>query len=115
LTAAATGAAQATSTTYLPVPACQASLWLSACSTPPANRTAAEMAADDSIARQVKEELLRDPRIYDSHIEVTAERGVVRLHGVIAEAEDFAEARRVAKSVPGVKNVVSELHLVDRR
>ena len=95
--------------------ACQGSLWLFACSTVPSSRTTAEVAADDSIAKQVKEALLRDPRIYDEHIEVTADRSVVRLYGVIAEAEDFAEATRVAKSVPGVKNVISELRLVDRR
>jgi osmotically-inducible protein OsmY len=92
-----------------------ASLLLTACSTALATRTAAESAADDSIARQLKEALSRDQRIYDAHIEVTSDRGVVRLYGVIAEAEDFAEARRVAWSVPGVKKVISELRLVDRR
>src|ERR1700688_265386 len=54
--------------------ACQGSPWLFACSTVPSSRTTAEVAADDSIAKQVKEALLRDPRIYDEHIEVTADR-----------------------------------------
>jgi osmotically-inducible protein OsmY len=94
---------------------CQALFGLSACTTAPATRSPAEVAADATIARQVKEALSSDPSIYDAHIEVTADRGVVRLYGVIAEAEDFAEARRVAKSVPGVRKVVSELRLVDRR
>jgi osmotically-inducible protein OsmY len=78
-------------------------------------RTAAEIAADDDIATRVTAALQRDPSIYDSHIDVTTERGVVTLRGVIAESDDFAEARRVARSVVGVKKVLSDLTLVDPR
>jgi len=95
--------------------ACQGVLCLYACATAPSDRAASDTAADDRIASDVKAALLRDPRIYDAHIEVTADRGVVRLHGVVAETEDFAEARRVAKSIRGVKTVISDLRLVDRR
>ena len=86
-----------------------------ACSTAPADRTEAEQLADDDIVARVKVAFLHDLRIYDAHIDITANRGVVHLSGVISYADDFAETWRVAKSVTGVRKVISDLQLVDRR
>ena len=93
----------------------QALLWIYACSTTPTDRTEAERAADDEIVARVKVAFLRDLRIYEEHIDVSANRGVVHLSGVISYADDFSETWRVAKSVAGVKKVTSDLQLVDRR
>jgi len=93
----------------------QAFFWISTCATEPAERTASEQATDDAVAARVKAALVRDPYLYVEHIDVTANRGVVRLSGVVAEADDLTNAVRVAKSVAGVKRVLNDLKLVDRR
>jgi osmotically-inducible protein OsmY len=94
----------------LPVMVCA-----NACTTAPSNRSDTQRLVDVELAARIKDALLHDPRIYDAHIDVTAYYRVVRLSGTVSEAEDFAEAKHVAKSVPGVKGVISELNLVDRR
>jgi len=109
------------------VPAARRRLWLcvalvlcvvayaNACTTAPSSRSDTQRQVDVELAARVKDALLHDPRIYDAHIDVTAYYRVVHLSGTVSEAEDFAEAKHVAKSVPGVKGVISELNLVDRR
>ena len=89
--------------------------YLYACSATPAHRTLSEAMADEVLAAQVREALRRDPMLYDAHITVNAERGVVRLSGVLSEADDFYQVRRIANGVPGVTRVVNNLQLVDRR
>jgi osmotically-inducible protein OsmY len=93
----------------------QTLIWVCACATAPVVRTEAEQLADDDIVARVKVAFLHDLRIYDAHIEITANRGVVHLSGVVSYADDFAETWRVAKSVAGVRKVISDLQLVDRR
>jgi hypothetical protein len=93
----------------------QALVLVSACSTRPADLTGPDKASDDAVAARVKLALLQDPYLYVEHINVTATRGVVRLSGVAAEADDFAKAIHIAKSVAGVKSVINDMQLVDRR
>jgi osmotically-inducible protein OsmY len=93
----------------------QAILWMSACSTTPAYGSAEDRLADEALATRVQDALRRDPLLYDVHITVTAEAGVVRLSGVLSEADDIYEVRRIVKAVPGVTRVANDLRLVDRR
>jgi osmotically-inducible protein OsmY len=88
-----------------------ATLSVGACATQP-RRTPAECAADDATAVKVEQALLGDPQIYARHINVDAERGVVRLSGFVWSGEDFFEAKRVAATVPGVTGVISELEMM---
>jgi osmotically-inducible protein OsmY len=88
-----------------------ATLSVGACATQP-RRTAAERAADDATAARVEQALSGDPQIYARHIDVDAERGVVRLSGFVWSSEDFFEAKRVAATVPGVTGVISELEMM---
>jgi osmotically-inducible protein OsmY len=88
---------------------------VNACTTAPLNRSETQRLVDVELAARVKDALLHDPRIYSAHIDVTAYNRVVRLSGTVEEAEDFAEAKHVTKSVPGIKGVISDLNLVDRR
>ena len=87
-----------------------AMLAVAACTTQP-RRTPAERVADDAVAAKVQQALLSDPQIYARHIDVDAERGVVRLSGFVWSSEDFFEAKRVAATVPGVTGVISELEM----
>jgi osmotically-inducible protein OsmY len=95
--------------------ALQASLCVSACAATPGYRTPDERQADEALAIQVQDALRRAPLLYDVHITVTAVGGVVRLSGVLSEADDFYEVRRIASAVPGVRRVDANLQLVDRR
>ncbi len=70
---------------------------------------------DEALVTRVRDILRRDPVLYDAHVAVTAEGGVVRLFGVLSEADDFYEVRRIVGAVPGVRRVASDLQLVDRR
>ena len=72
----------------------------------------AERAADAGLAARVEQALLGDSRIYARHVDVDAERGIVRLSGFVYSGEDLYEARRVAATVPGVLSVSSELELI---
>lgn len=87
----------------------------SACATVPLSQTPEQLLADAATAARVQDALRRDPVLYDTHVDVAVVGGVVRLSGVLSEAEDFYEVRRVASIVPGVTRVVSNLQLVDRR
>ena len=81
------------------------------CATPPP-RTAAERSGDAVIAAQVEAALLADPTVYARHIDVTVERGVVRLAGYVWSTQDFRLARQDAASVVGVKTVQMDLELL---
>ena len=93
------------------VMALAAFLTVSACATQPA-RSPTERAADEELATRVEQVLAHDSRIYARHIDVDAERGVVRLSGFVWSGADFYEARRVAAAVPGVTAVESRLEMM---
>ncbi len=82
-----------------------------ACAVGP-RRTDAELASDAVIAAQVEAALLADPEVYARHVDVTVDRGVVRLGGYVWSAQDFRLARRDAASVVGVKNVETQMELM---
>lgn len=67
--------------------------------------------ADRVIATHVKEALLRAPYLYAKHGDVEVDRGVVHLDGMIWANDDFRDTRLIAKSVPGVIDVVPGLDL----
>ena len=90
-------------------------LAVSACATTHVHRTPDELRSDEDLANRVRETLREDPLLYDAHVAVSAEGGVVRLTGVLSEADDFYEVRRVVRAIPGVTRVASDLQLVDRR
>lgn len=70
-----------------------------------APKTPEERAADAATTAQVEAALRADPVLYARHINVTVDRGVVRLDGFVWSNDDYALARNDASSVPGVKGV----------
>ncbi len=74
-------------------------------------RSEAEQAADATLAANVEQLLSNDSRIYARHIVVSAERGVIRLTGIVWSSDDVYEARRIAATTPGVVKVVTELEI----
>jgi len=84
---------------------------LGACATEPP-RTPEERAADTLLAQQVEAALDGDPRIYARHVNVTSDRGVVTLTGMIWSNEDYLLAKRDAEGIPGVVRVNASMDLV---
>jgi osmotically-inducible protein OsmY len=84
---------------------------LCACATQ-SPRTAEERAQDAVLAQQVEAALSADPRIYARHVDVTSDRGVITLSGLIWSNEEYVLAKRDAALVPGVVRVDSSMDLV---
>ena len=91
---------------------CAAALALTGCATPD-RRTDEERMADQAVARRVQVALAGDRYLDAGHIDVQANRGVVRLSGMVAADIDQREALRVSASVPGVRAVIDDLELYD--
>jgi osmotically-inducible protein OsmY len=74
-----------------------------------AQSSAKQSAGDDAIAKQVYDKLNADPTGYYKHVTVRADHGVVTLGGIVWSDVDLNKAKRIAASVPGVKNVVDRM------
>jgi hyperosmotically inducible protein len=77
----------------------------------PHHGTAADSGAfdDATISTRVKTALLNDPDIGALRIDVNTAQGVVTLSGQARSAAEAQKAVQLAHSVPGVKDVKSEL------
>jgi hyperosmotically inducible protein len=71
--------------------------------------TAKDVTADASITSAVKTKLLADPKVGGLKIDVDTKDNVVTLTGAVRNAEEKAEAIRLAKTTTGVKSVVDKL------
>jgi osmotically-inducible protein OsmY len=83
-----------------------------ACASAAGDRRLAEPVVDQQLAARVEYALMHDDRLYARHIDVDVEHGVVHLSGLVWEVDDLFEAKRLARAVPGVTAVVSDLELV---
>jgi hyperosmotically inducible protein len=81
------------------------------CASPPP-RSEAERQADAALAAQVEAALNADPRLFARHIDVSSEHGKVLLGGYVWSTEDFYRAPQIARAVPGVTDVVSQMELM---
>ena len=64
---------------------------------------------DATISTRVKTALLNDPSVAALHIDVTTSQGVVTLSGTAKSHDEEQKAVAVARGVPGVKDVRSNL------
>ena len=88
------------------------SLTVACAAAPP--RTENELQANKTIADRVESALHADKYLFTRHISVRVDSGVVHLEGYVWSPTDIYEAKRVAKRVPGVTVVVSDLELQRR-
>ena len=70
-------------------------------------QNSAASADDESLHRQVHEQLATNPAF--QNVQVTVKNSVVTLDGTVANKNDKKEAKRLAKAIPGVKNVHEHL------
>jgi hyperosmotically inducible protein len=68
--------------------------------------------ADDlTISTRVKIELIADPRLGAMRVQASTLNGVVTLSGTVPSQGDVDRATTVARRVPGVRDVKSELQI----
>ncbi len=83
---------------------------IASCATHPP-RTSSQIQVDKEIELAVMQQLANDKTLYSRHLEVSAYLGVVTLSGFVFEANDPAEAVRIAAHVPGVISVSNQIDL----
>jgi osmotically-inducible protein OsmY len=64
---------------------------------------------DATITARVKTELLNDPQVAATKIDVSTTAGIVTLSGSVKSKADEARAIQVARTVTGVRDVKSTL------
>ena len=81
----------------------------SACSATRTQQSAGEVIDDSVLTSKVKVALIDDPTTKAGQINVETYRGVVQLGGFVDNANQKAQATKVARSVTGVKEVRNDL------
>ena len=69
---------------------------------------------DAKITTEVKTKITDDERLDAAKIDVDTKDGVVTLHGKVLGKEEENHATEIARSVPGVTNVVSKLEVENK-
>jgi osmotically-inducible protein OsmY len=68
---------------------------------------------DQELRARVQAALHSEPYLYDRHIRVSADNGVVALHGLVFSAWDLQDAMRVANRTVHGKPVVDNLSIYE--
>lgn len=76
------------------------------CSTT-APRSSAQTRADEALAGRVYAALNADPIYFFRHVDVSVDNGVADLSGYVWSTDALYRARRIARAVPGVTQVVT--------
>ena len=69
------------------------------------------MADDTMITTKVKAAFVKDETVHALKIKVTTNNGIVQLSGFAGSAQEAERATEVARQVPGVKDVKSDIKL----
>jgi hypothetical protein len=69
--------------------------------------------SDAVLVAKVEKALQSDPYLFVSHINVSAENGVVRIEGVVQDPFDMLQLLRIARRVAGKRRVINEIEFVD--
>jgi osmotically-inducible protein OsmY len=71
-----------------------------------------EVVPDEVVKTRVETALRQDPYFYDGHVTITVKNGVVHLQGMVFDAQDMQDVRRIIrKRVAGVRRLVNELEI----
>ena len=69
----------------------------------------ADSVTDQELSRRVQAALHADPYFYDKHVSVSAESGVVVLHGFVFSEWDLRDAIRIARQAADQRPVIDDL------
>jgi osmotically-inducible protein OsmY len=72
----------------------------------------AERPSDAATTEQVMTALRQDPYIFDDHVTVITENGVVRLEGIVSDLGELYRIMRVARRIAGKRRVVNRIEYV---
>lgn len=78
-------------------------------STPVAANQGADSVTDQELSRRVQAALRADPYFYDKHVSVSADNGVVVLHGFVFSEWDLRDAIRIARQAADQRPVIDDL------
>jgi hyperosmotically inducible protein len=78
-------------------------------------KTAGQNVDDAAITASVKSTLVADKVANLTRVDVDTNRGVVSLNGVVESAEQKSRAEQLARRVDGVKNVINNLQVQQKR
>jgi hyperosmotically inducible periplasmic protein len=78
-------------------------------------RSAAANVDDAGITASVKTKIVADKAANLTRIDVDTIRGTVYLNGLVDSAQQRARAERLAKQISGVKSVVNNLQVTQKR
>lgn len=67
------------------------------------------LADSDDVLQRIRTGLAHEPLLADARIRVDAQRGTVRLRGVVHDGIQQARAIEIARGIPGVRNIQNEL------
>lgn len=80
-------------------------------STGATQESAGQMTDDTMITTKVKAAFVKDEKVGALRIKVTTNNGIVQLSGFANSAQEAERAAEVARKVPGVKDVKSDIQL----
>jgi osmotically-inducible protein OsmY len=86
-------------------------LGLAACTSTPTQNGPVGYVDDAAITAKVKAEILREPNLKSTEINVETFKGTVQLSGFVNTKEAITRAGEVARGVSGVQAVKNDLHL----
>jgi hyperosmotically inducible protein len=78
-------------------------------------KTAGQNVDDAAITTSVKSTLVADKVANLTRVDVDTNQGVVSLNGVVESADQKARAEQLARRVGGVKNVINNLQVQQKR
>lgn len=84
---------------------------LAGCASAPTHESTGQYVDDSVITTRVKTEFLKDPALKVAEINVETFKGVVQLSGFLTSQSEISRAVDVARNVPGVRSVKSDMRL----
>jgi osmotically-inducible protein OsmY len=68
--------------------------------------------SDAVLVARVERAMQDDPYLFANHVSVSAENGVVRLEGFVADPLDMLQLVRLARRIAGKRRVINEIEVV---
>lgn len=84
---------------------------LAGCASTPKSEGTGEYIDDAVITAKVKAELVQDPQVKATEVNVETFKGVVQLSGFVASPAAASKAVEIARNVKGVKSVKNDMRL----
>lgn len=81
------------------------------CASTPKEEGSGEYVDDAVISTRVRAQLLNEPNLSSTEINVETFKGVVQLSGFVQHKPDIAKAVEIAKGTQGVKSVKNDMRL----